>query len=198
MDRHRTPRYLLVVIAVCDDRAPPGRPARARPTGRNLFVRTSLLPSTRYRAGAVLTAGPGRHQACWSSTQEHHNDTHRSCPLGRVWQAVDSTARPLGSPGQPSMNRRVRDLALPAGCRKVASGRSRGCHTLAHPASSSNPCGWLSWRSARPARAWSFKLTRLSGRPGKAEVHSTEVRLTSDNTRRWSASHRVVERGFVH
>ncbi len=123
----------------------------------------------------------------------------RSCTLGFVWHTVD-LAQPdhAASRGQPSTEPARASFGSAPG---VPRGSPREVDGMPHPARPTQPQPFLrlaSRRSARPARARSFRLTSSSGRPSKAEVQATAATLTSDNTGRWSASsYPVIAHRFV-
>jgi hypothetical protein len=92
------------------------------------------------------------------------------CGVPSIW-CSPTTRHPGGSPRR---YRRVRRLALPPECRVVALRGGRGDATPRLPNPVAAVLRLASRRSARPARARSFRLTRSSGRPSKPPDHGPE------------------------
>jgi hypothetical protein len=93
-----------------------------------------------------------------------------SCGIPSIWHSP--TTRHPG--GNPRWNRCVRRLALPLGCRVVALREIDGMPHPAHPTPAEQFLRLVSRRSARPARARSFRLTRSLGDPAKLRSRRRE------------------------
>jgi len=115
------------------------------------------------------------------------------CGIPSIWRSP--TARPPGgnSPMEPA--RASSGCAPGMPCGSPPRGRWDATPRPPNPAAAVLEAGIL--EICPPGEGPVLQIDRFSGRPSKAEVHATEVTLTSGDTRRWSASHHVVECRFV-